>query len=50
MLIAFQIVLLISILLFTLATIGERNRRRQENYGVVCIMSVTAFIVSVVWL
>lgn len=51
MIIAFQIILLIIILISFVCVAGERDDEAlRSNMTAVCIASITAFIVSVMWL
>lgn len=50
MLLAFEIVLLIIMFICIIYMVEEMDRRKQENFGVVCIMAMIFFVVSVVWL
>lgn len=50
MVIAFQIVLLILILVSFIGTVGEKDKSLQDKLLVTFLASLAAFIVSVLWL
>lgn len=50
MIVAFQVVLLIVILIGFLGVIGEeRNKDLASNLGFVCVSGMISFIISVLW-
>lgn len=50
MVIAFQIILLLIIIISFIGTIGEKDKSLQEKMLVTFLASLAAFIVSVLWL
>lgn len=50
MVIAFQVILLITIVIAFIGTIGEKDKSLQEKMFVMFLGSLAAFIVSVLWL
>lgn len=51
MIIAFQVILLITILISVLGVVGEKkDEKLQENITFVCVISMITLLVTVIWL
>lgn len=50
MIIAFQIILLLIIVVSFMAIVADESEKFRGNMTAVCIASIAAFIVSILWL